>query len=73
MKRWSILSFRVAHSEFNSFSVVVDNTGTSKGYGFVRFGNEQEQQTALATMVNAMGLGAKPIKVKPQPQMSRIP
>jgi RNA recognition motif-containing protein len=42
----------------------VDGTGTSKGYGFVRFGNEQEQQTALATMVNAVGLGGKPIKVK---------
>ena len=54
----------MVYSDLNSFSVVVDNTGMSKGYGFVRFGNEQEQQTALATMVNAMGLGAKPIKVK---------
>ena len=44
-------------------AVVFDQTGTSKCYGFVRFGNEQEQQTALATMINAVGLGGKPIKV----------
>jgi len=46
-----------------NFSVVFDQHGLSKGYGFVRFGNEQEQQTALATMMNAVGLGGKPVKV----------
>jgi RNA recognition motif-containing protein len=45
------------------FAVVFDVHGISKGYGFVRFGNEQEQQTALATMMNAVGLGLKGIKV----------
>ncbi len=45
------------------FAVVFDQTGTSKCYGFVRFGNESEQLTALATMMNAVGLGGKPIKV----------
>ena len=43
--------------------VVLDESGFSKGYGFVRFGNEQEQQHALGCMTGEMGLGSKPIKV----------
>ena len=45
------------------FQVVLDESGFSKGYGFVRFGNEQEQQHALGCMTGEMGLGSKPIKV----------
>jgi RNA recognition motif-containing protein len=41
----------------------LDETGTSKGFGFIRFGNEIEQQTALTSMQGITGLGAKPIKV----------
>ena len=44
-------------------SVVLDETGASKGFGFIRFGNETEQQTALTTMQGISGLGDKPIKV----------
>jgi RNA recognition motif-containing protein len=44
--------------------VVLDETGTSKGFGFIRFGNEIEQQTALTSMQGISGLGGKPIKVK---------
>jgi len=43
--------------------VVLDNNGFSKGYGFIRFGDEKEQQTALASMMGVSGLGAKPIRV----------
>jgi len=43
--------------------VVLDNAGFSKGYGFIRFGDEKEQQTALASMMGASGLGMKPIRV----------
>ena len=45
------------------FTVVFDQFGMSKGYGFVRFGSDHEQQAALVTMMNAVGLGGKPIKV----------
>ena len=43
--------------------VVLDTAGFSKGYGFIRFGCEKEQQTALASMMGASGLGMKPIRV----------
>ena len=43
--------------------MVLDGTGFSKGYGFIRFGNEQEQQTSLISMMGIAGLGGKPIKV----------
>jgi len=43
--------------------VVLDDSGGSKGFGFIRFGNEQEQQTALTSMMGIAGLGSKPIKV----------
>ena len=42
---------------------MLDGSGFSKGYGFIRFGNEQEQQTALISMMGISGLGGKPIKV----------
>lgn len=45
------------------FLVVLDNNGYSKGYGFIRFGCEKEQQTALASMMGVSGLGSKPIRV----------
>ena len=44
-----------------------EHTGLSKGYGFVRFSSEQEQQAALLTMMNAVGLGGKPLKVGSKP------
>lgn len=44
----------------------MDSSGFSKGYGFIRFGNEQEQQTALISMMGISGLGDKPLKVKCQ-------
>ncbi len=51
--------------------VVLDETGYSKGYGFVRFGSEIEQQHALANMTGEMGLGSKPIKVSMANQKNR--
>jgi len=41
----------------------LDASGFSKGYGFIRFGNESEQQSALHSMTGTPGLGSKPIKV----------
>jgi RNA recognition motif-containing protein len=51
--------------------VVLDDAGFSKGYGFVRFGSEGEQQHALAHMSGEVGLGSKPIKVSMANQKNR--
>jgi len=46
-----------------SAKVVLDERGLSRGYGFIRFNNEVEQQTAMTSMNGMSGLGGKPIKV----------
>lgn len=43
--------------------VVLDGAGYSKGYGFIRFGSEEEQKHCLNNMNGFPGLGSKPIKV----------
>ena len=43
--------------------MVLDESGFSKGFGFIRFNNEVEQQTAMTSMNGMSGLGGKPIKV----------
>jgi len=55
--------FSARFQSVKSAKVVLDGTGFSKGYGFIRFGNEQEQQTSLISMMGIAGLGGKPIKV----------
>lgn len=44
-------------------SVVLDSTGKSKGFGFVRFSEESDQQKALVEMQHMAGIGRRPIKV----------
>jgi len=56
-----------------SAKVVLDEMGTSKGFGFIRFGNETEQTTALSTMQGIAGLGSKPIKVSIAVQKTKDP
>ncbi|PVD23017.1 hypothetical protein C0Q70_16278 [Pomacea canaliculata] len=43
--------------------VVLDSTGKSKGFGFVRFSEESDQQKALVEMQHMAGIGRRPIKV----------
>lgn len=43
--------------------VVLDDEGVSKGYGFVRFGVEEQYQQALHDMNDFTGLGGKAIRV----------
>lgn len=43
--------------------VILDGSGYPKGYGFVRFGNEEEQRNALHAMNGYTGLGSKPLKI----------
>lgn len=45
------------------FSVILDSSGYTKGYGFVRFGSEEEQRNALYAMNGYTGLGSKPLKI----------
>jgi len=43
--------------------VVLDSEGHSRGFGFVRFSDEDEQKLALVEMNHYTGLGQKPIRV----------
>lgn len=58
--------YRVFSSKYTSIKtakVILDSSGFSKGYGFVKFGIEEEQQDALYKMNGYLGLGSKPIKI----------
>lgn len=43
--------------------VILDNSGFSKGYGFVRFGSEEEMKDSLVSMNGYIGLGTKTLKI----------
>ncbi|XP_059060809.1 tRNA selenocysteine 1-associated protein 1 [Achroia grisella] len=58
--------YRVFASKYSSIKtakVILDASGYTKGYGFVRFGNEEEQRNALYAMNGYTGLGNKPLKI----------
>lgn len=58
--------YRVFASKYSSIKtakVILDTSGYTKGYGFVRFGNEEEQRNALYAMNGYTGLGSKPLKI----------
>ena len=46
-------------------AVIEDDDGVSKGYGFVRFTDEADRNRCYAELDRAMGLGKKPITIKP--------
>lgn len=48
---------------FDIFLVILDNSGFSKGYGFVRFGSEDEMKDSLVSMNGYIGLGTKALKI----------
>ncbi|XP_074642375.1 tRNA selenocysteine 1-associated protein 1-like [Tubulanus polymorphus] len=54
-------SFR-KYPSCHAAKVVLDQDGSSKGYGFVRFTDEMEQQRALLEMQHSL-VGRKPIRV----------
>lgn len=47
---------------FICFSVIYDNFGISKGYGFVHFSSKSEYESALIEMQNAH-IGSKSVRV----------
>ncbi|XP_055385231.1 tRNA selenocysteine 1-associated protein 1 [Condylostylus longicornis] len=55
--------FSSKYSSIKTAKVILDSSGFSKGYGFVRFGIEDEQQAALYDMNGYIGLGSKPLKI----------
>ncbi|KAL3285958.1 hypothetical protein HHI36_000473 [Cryptolaemus montrouzieri] len=58
--------YRVFSSKYNTIKtakVILDNSGFSKGYGFVRFGSEDEMKNSLMYMNGFSGLGTKPLKI----------
>jgi len=63
--------FAQRYESIRCAKVVLDESGLSKGYGFVRYGSEVEQQHALGSMTGEMGLGNKPIKVSMANQKTR--
>ncbi|KAI8501572.1 tRNA selenocysteine 1-associated protein 1 [Branchiostoma belcheri] len=48
------------YSSCKAAKVVLDAAGNSRGYGFVRFTDENEQKRALTEMQGAVGLGGRP-------------
>ncbi|CAH2042304.1 unnamed protein product, partial [Iphiclides podalirius] len=55
--------FAAKYSSIKTAKVILDSSGYTKGYGFVRFGNEEEQRNALYAMNGYTGLGTKPLKI----------
>ncbi|XP_018787644.1 PREDICTED: tRNA selenocysteine 1-associated protein 1 [Bactrocera latifrons] len=55
--------FSTKYTSIKTAKVILDSSGFSKGYGFVRFGIEDEQKSALYDMNGYIGLGTKPIKI----------
>lgn len=65
--------FSNKYSSIKTAKVILDSSGFSKGYGFVRFGLEEEQKSALYEMNGYIGLGSKPLKIcnaVPKPKSS---
>lgn len=58
-------AFRTHYSSVKGAKVITDHiTGRSKGYGFVRFGDEGEQQRAMTEMNGAV-LSTRPMRTGP--------
>lgn len=55
--------FHTHYKNLRGAKVVVDENGKSRGYGFVRFTCEKDQQKALVEMQHYTGIGRKPIRV----------
>lgn len=56
-------AFSSRYSSIKTAKVILDSSGFSKGYGFVRFGLEEEQKAALYAMNGYAGLGTKLLKI----------
>lgn len=73
MTRRKIYNLEATGYPVQFIQVVMDDSGESKGFGFVRFNDETEQQTALTSMQGISGLGSRPIKVSIAVQKAKDP
>lgn len=55
--------FKKKYNSIRSAKVVMGEDGKSRGYGFVRFTSEGDQQKALVEMQHYTSMGGKPIRV----------
>ncbi|XP_044763247.1 tRNA selenocysteine 1-associated protein 1-like [Coccinella septempunctata] len=55
--------FSSKYSTIRTAKVILDNSGYSKGYGFVRFGSEDEMKNSLIYMNGFVGLGTRALKI----------
>lgn len=55
--------FSAKYQSIKTAKVIMDDSGFSRGYGFVKFGLEEEQKSALYEMNGFIGLGSKPLKI----------
>ncbi|XP_014218636.1 tRNA selenocysteine 1-associated protein 1 [Copidosoma floridanum] len=56
-------TFAAKYNSIRTAKVILDSSGFSKGYGFVRFANEEEQKDSLSTMSGYIGLGTRSLKI----------
>ncbi|KAI8899296.1 hypothetical protein BC833DRAFT_586317 [Globomyces pollinis-pini] len=64
--------FQTRFTSIRSAKVVTDvNTGISKGYGFVRFGDEREQQQSMLEMKGQV-CGSRPIRISMATPKNRL-
>lgn len=70
--------FSAKYQSIKTAKVIMDDSGFSRGYGFVKFGLEEEQKSALYEMNGFIGLGSKALKIcsavpKPKDGTSPVP
>ncbi|XP_073986688.1 tRNA Selenocysteine associated protein isoform X2 [Rhodnius prolixus] len=56
-------TFAGRYQSIKAAKVILDASGYSKGFGFLRFGSEDEQKHCLQHMNGYKGLGSKPLKI----------
>lgn len=56
-------AFAARYPSIRTAKVILDTTGYSRGYGFVRFASEEDQKNCLISMNGYKGLGGKPLKI----------
>ncbi|KAJ8673112.1 hypothetical protein QAD02_004374 [Eretmocerus hayati] len=56
-------TFAAKYNSIRTAKVILDSSGFSRGYGFVRFALEDEQKDSLISMSGYRGLGTRPLKI----------
>jgi len=65
--------FQTKYSSVRAANIVKDAMGNSRGFGFVRFFNEEQNSRALRQMNGVQGLGQKPIRVNVASKTTKKP